>query len=116
MNNELMGEQIEWKAFQTWATKHPAIPAGVSWGSEIVQSHWSAWQAGQAELAALRKDAERYRWLQANGLFAQSQGYDTQIGGSDPTGEEPLRMVIVSGINTSSVCDAIDAAKMKEAK
>lgn len=62
----------------------------------------------------LRKDAERYRWLHANGLFAQSQGYDTQIGITAPS--DPYGILFVGGINTSDAHIAIDAAMTKGTK
>lgn len=60
------------------------------------------------ERDALAEDAGRYRWLCANGLFAQSEGYDTQIGIDID--------YLVSDINTSDINTAIDAAIVKEAR
>ena len=59
------------------------------------------------ERDALAEDAGRYRWLCANGLFAQSEGYDTQIGIDID--------YLVSDINTSDINTAIDAA-MKDSE
>lgn len=51
-----------------------------------VQHCWDAWQASRAaievELAELRKDAERYRWLRANCMRATTLGV-TDVAMSD---------------------------------
>jgi hypothetical protein len=51
---------------------------------------------------ALEAAASRYLWLCTNGLFAQSQGYDTQIGIAGA--------LFVNAINTPDPSAAIDAA------
>ena len=62
----------------------------------------------RAERDSLKADAERDRWLVANGLFAQPQGYDTQIGICAEN--EPNGILFVSNVSTHISSKAIDAA------
>lgn len=98
------------------AEKDAAYQSAVNGRAEMRQ----ALRDSRAEIAALtaerdvlKKDAERYCWLDANGLFAQPQGYDTQLGIA--SSDAPDGILFVSSIGTHVASTAIDAAIAKEA-
>lgn len=97
-----MANDQERAAFEAWARRARGFsdrylaqqPDGYE--NEVVEASWVGWQAGraalaaapvqavpEAELEALRKDAERYRWLR------DGQNWPAVFGGHDEP--EPLR-------------------------